>query len=66
MSILIKSFGDNEECKNIIELKKVLIDKYQNKSVSIVIDKKTFFVDVSNDGELSSSYGSGTIDFNIN
>ena len=65
MSILVKSFGYNADCKDIDELKEVLMEQYTNTSIAIVANKQTYYVDVMSDGSLLNSYGSNAVSFDI-
>jgi hypothetical protein len=61
MSVLVKDFGNNTECDDIFELEKVLVEKYINKSITIVSKNasgtlKLNYVDVNADGTLIGSY----------
>lgn len=58
----VKNFGNNVQCASAEELKTALVRDYAGKSVSIAYPGKsgmsrTLFVDVANDGVVTSSYG---------
>jgi hypothetical protein len=61
MAVTIKSFGNDSKCNNPLELDSVLIEKYTNKSVSIISKQisglnKVTYVDVQPNGSLIGSY----------
>jgi hypothetical protein len=67
MSVVIKAFDDNTECFNVSDLKKALVNKYQNRSVSIIYNKPSGIkslnlVDVQKDGSLIGTHSKKTIE----
>lgn len=61
MKILIRNFGNNIECENVIELEAALFKRYKNDSVSLIRTlpsgiKKVSYVDVSDDCVITDSY----------
>ncbi len=59
----IKNFGNDKECDSVSELLSVIDSEFRGRSISIVFPTephgmiKTVFVDVSDDGDLTYSYG---------
>lgn len=61
MGIRIKNYGDDAECKTIIELQKLLYEKYRGKSITINANGINHFVDVDANGDVSDSYRGNAI-----
>lgn len=63
MAILIKNFGNDTICNSVDELRKALLTKYKDTSVTIVSTslsgiQQQNYVDVQSDGSLLGSYSS--------
>jgi len=61
MTVLIRDFGNDTECENVLELETVLFKRYKNDSVSLIRTlpsgiKKVSYVDVSDDCVITDSY----------